>query len=86
MVIVEAMSFGIPIIATNVGGIIDIITHMENGILVEERSARSIYEAILLLNHDESLRIRISKSGYNSAITKYSLDQWIQRIEDIYLS
>lgn len=84
MVIVEAMSAGLPVIATNVGGIPEIITHGENGILVEPASAESIKRAIFLLISDKEMRIRLSKNALKTYSDKYTFRKYIQQIDTIY--
>lgn len=46
LVIVEAMESGLPVIASSVGGIVDVIKHEENGILVNQKDPSAIAEAI----------------------------------------
>lgn len=61
--ILEAMSYGKPVIATRVGGIPDIITNGENGILVPPSDRKALIEALdRSLDHPEQMR----KMGTNS--------------------
>lgn len=57
LVVLEAMAAGLPIIATDVGGVRDIVT--DNGILVESRNCDALDDAILKLINDEKLRIQM---------------------------
>ena len=54
MCVLEALAVGIPVMATNVGGISEVITE-KNGYLIEKRDAYSIYENLkkVILNIDE---------------------------------
>jgi glycosyltransferase involved in cell wall biosynthesis len=54
-VLMEAMAFGVPIIATQVGGIAGLIRHKENGLLVKPGSARVLAEAITELMNNPNL-------------------------------
>jgi glycosyltransferase involved in cell wall biosynthesis len=49
--LLEAMSFSLPCIATNVGGIPEIITHNKSGILIESKDESGLVEAIKKLNN-----------------------------------
>jgi glycosyltransferase involved in cell wall biosynthesis len=54
--LLEAMASGLPVIATEVGGVPEIVTDNQTGILVPPRSPDAIKEAILRLIDDDSLR------------------------------
>lgn len=47
--LIEAMASGMPIVASEIGGLKETITHLRNGMLVPERDSRAIAEAILFL-------------------------------------
>jgi len=54
--IMEAMAAGLPVAATNVGGIPELVKNGENGILVEEKNPSALAQAIIKLIGDENLR------------------------------
>ncbi|MBZ5626682.1 MAG: glycosyltransferase, partial [Acidobacteriia bacterium] len=56
LVLVEAMAAGLPCIATNVGGNNEIISHGENGLIVDPESADSLTKAIKQLVCNKQLR------------------------------
>ncbi len=64
-VLLEAMSKGLPVITTEVGGIPDIIKHNENGILIPPGSPAAISEAIESILENRRLRDTIIENGYN---------------------
>ena len=63
IVILEAMAAGCAVVATNVGGIPDIVTHNVNGLLVPPQDARALAMAIEHLFKNTSVRARIRQSG-----------------------
>ncbi|MCK4579701.1 MAG: glycosyltransferase family 4 protein, partial [Dehalococcoidia bacterium] len=85
LVILEAMASGLPIVATRVGGLPDIVKERRNGFLVEPRSPMEIAEKILLLSADGELRRRFSRNNKRK-VKAYSWPAVVTRIEEIYLS
>ena len=63
-VLFEAMAFGLPIVATKVGGIPDIIKHLENGYLVKPGSPIQLAEAINVLIKNFDVRKKIIQNNY----------------------
>jgi glycosyltransferase involved in cell wall biosynthesis len=84
-VLLEAMSRGVPIIATEVGGVGDILRNLENGILVAPGAAGPIAEAVRRLEHDDRLRARLVRGGldfardHTAARQAKKLARWIQQ-------
>lgn len=66
-VILEAMSRGIPVIATEVGGIPDMIEHEVNGLLVPPGNSEELALALRRVLADEDLRARLSLNGLKTA-------------------
>lgn len=67
LVIIEAMASGLPVIASESGGIVDIITHGENGLLSPEKDVKSIERNIkYLLDNPESYN-KLMKNGLKTA-------------------
>lgn len=60
IVYLEGMSFGLPSIASNSGGAVEIITHKENGILVNPNTVGELEEAINSLIYDREYLLRMS--------------------------
>jgi glycosyltransferase involved in cell wall biosynthesis len=63
LVLIEAMSAGVPVIATNVPGIRDVVTHEQTGLLVPPRNPAAIAAAIKRLQEDGQLRARLIANG-----------------------
>ncbi|HOJ51817.1 MAG TPA: glycosyltransferase family 4 protein [Syntrophales bacterium] len=82
-VVVEAMACGLPVIASNVGGIKDLIVHGENGLLVPPTDEESLAEAIMLLYRKPHLRKEMGEKGKQKALL-YSREAMVEKIEDLY--
>jgi len=83
-VLLEAMAAGLPIVATNVGGIPEIVTDGENGFLVESRNSQQLAEKILLLLKNENIRKRFSGNNIEKA-KSYGWSNVIASLEEVYL-
>jgi len=63
LVVVEAMAAGVPVIATRVGGIKEVMEIGRGGILVERENRTQLFETILYLLRNESERRRLVEEG-----------------------
>ncbi|MEX0995998.1 MAG: glycosyltransferase family 4 protein [Flavobacteriaceae bacterium] len=70
--LIEAKATGLPIIASNVGGIPDIISNDIDGILVAPGSQVELTKAIKQLINNDKIRENIGKNAYLSSKTKHS--------------
>jgi glycosyltransferase involved in cell wall biosynthesis len=82
-VILEAMACGLPVIASRVGGIPDIIINATNGYLVEVKDSNDLANKILLLLSDDTLRKKISDNN-RDLVKKYSWENVTIELEKIY--
>jgi glycosyltransferase involved in cell wall biosynthesis len=77
--IFEAMARGVPLICTDVGGILSIIKNGESGLLVEPRNSMQIANAILRLVKENPLRLKLIKNGFEIA-KKHTKEVEIEKI------
>jgi glycosyltransferase involved in cell wall biosynthesis len=61
--VIEACAMGLPVVATNVGGIIDLLTDNATGLLVPDNDDQAMAMAVLRLLHDPDLAGRLSANG-----------------------
>jgi glycosyltransferase involved in cell wall biosynthesis len=81
LVLIEAMAAGVPVVATNVAGIRDVIQHDANGLLVPPGNPREIAGAIRRIFADEPLRNRLVKNGTAGVIERYDWRKIINQYE-----
>jgi glycosyltransferase involved in cell wall biosynthesis len=84
MALLEAMSWGLPAVATAVGGVPEIITHELDGLLVAPGDIAALAAAIARLAGDASLRERLSSAARATIATRFSLDTSIARLLALY--
>lgn len=84
LAIVQAMSLGIPIVATNTGGIPEVVTTGKSGILVEVGKSQALAEAILELLRDKSKAKEMGKLAAEEAKIKFNMKEMVKETEGIY--
>jgi len=72
---IEAMTFGRAVVATNIGGLNDVIEHRHTGMLVRAR-VDELADAIITLAQDRELRVRLGEAAQCTAKRRYSLETW----------
>ena len=75
LVLIEAMAAGVPVVATKVPGIRDVVTHNETGLLVPVGDPRAIAEAIHRIDHDAVLRQRLITNALQNVTNCYLWDR-----------
>lgn len=82
--ILEALHAGVPVIATRVGGIPEIIRDGREGILIEPRRPDQIAEAVIRMTRNWALRAEFSRAADVRAQTIFSISTMTTRMEAIY--
>ncbi|MCJ7593761.1 MAG: glycosyltransferase family 4 protein, partial [Desulfobacterales bacterium] len=82
-VLVEAMACGVPVIATQGGGVPEIVRHGKDGLLVGLGQADEMAKAILRVLRDDVLRADLTESARTRA-KLFSLEAHIARMEQIF--
>ena len=80
----EAMAWGLPVVTTRHGGIPEVITDGENGLLCEEGSVQDTAKAMLRLAGEPGLCERLSQNASESVRAMFSAPAQIAAIETIY--
>ena len=83
-VIIEAQAAGVPVIATRVGGVIDIIDHNLTGILVDPGNIEALAEAMIRIIRDNSLANYLAKNAYQKVRQKFNLKLMSTKILEVY--
>jgi len=84
IVILEAMASGLPVVATDVGGIPEIVMESESGLLVPPGNELELRNAIQKLLLDDKLRERLGSNGRKAVEERYSWNRVTEQIEKTY--
>lgn len=81
--ITEAMACSIPVVASNIGGIGELVEDGVTGFLFEPQNAESLKEKLELLIDDPELRKKMGDNGFKK-ISEYSFESQVRKISKLY--
>jgi L-malate glycosyltransferase len=84
LVAAEAMMHKLPVIASKVGGLVDIIIDNETGFLVPAFSPETIASKIEFLFKNAKIRDKMGENGYQRALQYYHSDRYVKEVENLY--
>lgn len=84
MSILEAMGYGLPIVASDVGGIPQLVEKNKNGFMARPGEINKFAEAILKIIEDEKLAFDMGKASMEKAYNQYSLEKHIDKVSKLY--
>lgn len=82
--IMEAMAMGVPVISTPVSGIPELVQHERTGLLVPERNASELAQAMMRLAADATLRGRIAKNALDLVHCEHDVQQNAARLQAFF--
>jgi glycosyltransferase involved in cell wall biosynthesis len=84
LTILEAMQFGLPVVATNVGGIPDILQDGVNGLLVQPGSVQELTGRLQYLLVNKTARLQMGYSARERFMQRYTLAKYYEGLEAIF--
>lgn len=82
--VIEAMAAGLPVIATRVGGIPDLIDNSKSGILVNSKTPLDLANAMITLIDNEQLRNSYGLEGRKKASENHDVENYVERLVSFY--
>lgn len=83
IVLLEAMAAGTPVVASDIDGYRDVVSHNDNGFLIPPRDIGDIANAVVGLLNDRPLCSRLTESGRRTA-ERHSWEHVASQVEDYY--
>ncbi len=84
--ILEAMAAGVPVVATAVDGVVEIISSGDNGLLVPANDEKAMAEAILELIRNRDYARCLAERGLETVTSRFSLKAMADAHEELYLN
>jgi glycosyltransferase involved in cell wall biosynthesis len=82
--VLEAMRAGLPVIASDVGGVKEAVSHGNSGMLVQASSVESMRAALVLLTSDRERRQRMGVEGHQIWVSRFRFDRMVAKTADLY--
>ncbi len=83
-VIIEAQAVGVPVVATEVGGVVDIIENEKTGLLVPVADPTSMADAIIRIFKDKELARNLAENAYKKVREIYNVELMVKNTLDVY--
>ena len=84
--IMEAMAFGLPVVATNVGGVSEIVHNGDTGFLVPSNDFYELTKYCQMLIEDNDLRSKMGQKGRSFISKNYSSEIMVRQFEEVFKS
>lgn len=84
VVLLEAMNYGVPVIASDIGGITDIVLHEQTGLLVPAGDEGALASALSRVLGDGALSRRLGEAGRKRLHDAFSWDRIVDQWENVY--
>ena len=82
-VILEAMACGLPIVASNISGIPELVRHCENGFLIPPQNVGALSTSLIDLLTNEDLRMKMARNSIKM-VKRYSWENIVRKTEEVY--
>ena len=83
MAMLEALAMGVPIVATDVGGAAEAVTHQVTGLLVTAGDSDALASAFELMIQNDDARLAMSEFGRHVVASKFSQETMVTRTEQL---
>jgi glycosyltransferase involved in cell wall biosynthesis len=82
---VEAMAMEVPVIATNVGGIPEVVDNGKTGILVPPGNVDALWKAMKYLIQNPEIGINMGKKGRQRVLERFTIEENVRKTEQVFL-
>lgn len=84
-VLPQAMAMRRPVIATNIGGLPEVVLHERTGLVFPPRNVNALADMLLRLYHDIDLRQTLANAGHDHVHEKFTFEGMIDKTQAVYI-
>jgi len=85
IVATEAMAMKVPVLATNVGGLPEVVDDVKTGILVPPGDVNALCKSIKYLIKNPEARFRMGENGRDRVLKRFTLEENVRKTEEVFL-
>jgi glycosyltransferase involved in cell wall biosynthesis len=83
---IEAMAFGLPVVASRAGGLPEVVDDGVTGILVPPGDSEALAEAVIQLQREPAMRRRMGQAGRERVLAEFTVDRVLPQTLSVYES
>ncbi len=83
LTVFEALAMGKPIVATDADGLLDVLTHEKDAIIVPKRSPRALADGLIRMIDEPATRQRLGAAAFQTG-TQYDIAAFVRKMERLY--
>jgi colanic acid/amylovoran biosynthesis glycosyltransferase len=84
--LMEALAIGVPTITTNISGIPELVINEQTGLLVPERDASALAEALMRFKHEPQLGQKLASQGREHVCHEFDLGYNANKLYEIFMA
>lgn len=86
MVLIEAFAYGLPAVASDVGGVSEVLRDGYSGFLCRSNDAKTMSQRLRQILEDDALRLQLGVNARETAVARYSLSAMVEATYQLYRS
>jgi glycosyltransferase involved in cell wall biosynthesis len=84
LALLEAMAVGLPVVASNCDGVLDIVENEKTGLLISPRNSEQLSKAVERLFCGDKMRNSVAKAGHEQYLEKFTSQLMLDKLENLY--
>ncbi len=82
--VMDAMAAGKAVVATDAGGLPEIVAHEQTGLIIPAKSPQALVEAVVTLLKERKRRLKLGEAGARKALSEFGFERMVEKTRTIY--